>query len=520
MATTVLERLAFDLGINLKEFNAKIGSARSKLKGMGKTTAKIGAGISAGLGLPLIGVGALALKASIDFESAFTGVKKTVSATEEEFEELKKGIIKLSETLPMSAVGLSAIAEAAGQLGIERENILGFTEVMANLGNTTNLTADNAASMLAKFANITQLSADEYENLGSTIVDLGNNFATTENDIVRMAMRLAGAGKTIGLSQANILALAAGLSSVGIEAEAGGTAFSQVMKKISKEIGSGSEKMEEFAQISGQSVAQFEAKWKVDAAGALIDFTEGLARVQEEGENVNVVLDSLGFEGIRVSDSLLRAAGSGDLFREALAKGNTAWEENIALTNEAELRYGTTQSQLDLLKNRFTNLSAKVGEVMIPVLLKLIEAVDPIIDMFKELSPETLKWGIILGGLIAIVGPLLIGIGGLVTLIGAISAPVAIAIAGIAALTAGFFLWKDSIVSVWTWVKKLLNLISGVGGAIGGFILDQLGIGGGGTVNNNSTSNTSSTNVFINEQVSRSDVSSVVTESERQEDRS
>lgn len=518
MSTTVLERLAFDLGINMKEFNTKINNARGKLKSVGKSTAKIGAGISAGLSLPLIAAGAASLKAAIDFETAFTGVRKTVDATEEEFQGLKKGIIELSETMPMSASGLSGIAEAAGQLGIQKDSILDFTKVMADLGNTTNLTADDAASMLAKFANITQLSADEYENLGSTIVDLGNNFATTENDIVRMAMRLAGAGKTIGLSQANILSLATGLSSVGIEAEAGGTAFSQVMKKIDKEVGTGSEKMMEFARISGQSVTEFEAQWRDNAAGALVSFTEGLSKVQESGENVNVVLDSLGFEGIRISDSLLRAAGSGDLFREAIEKGNTAWEENSALSKEAELRYGTTASQLELLKNKFTNLAAKVGEIMIPVLLKLMEAMEPIIDMFKELNPTTLKWGIILGGLVAIVGPLLIGIGALVSVIGAISAPVAIAIAGIAALVTGFFAWKDSIVQVWTWVKKLLGLIRGVGGAIGGFILDQLGVGGG-TIQQNTTTTSSRTNVFVNQQISRSDVSAIVTESTRQGDR-
>ena len=525
MATTVLERLEYVLGMNMRDFNAGINSAQDKLKGMqkkmgaiGKKTAKIGAGMTAGMTLPILGLGGAALKASIDFETAFTGVKKTVSATEEEFEGLKKGILDMSERIPIAANDLAAIAEAAGQLGIQTDSILDFTEVMANLGATTNLTAEDAASMLAKFAAITGLDPADYENLGSTIVGLGNNFATTENDIVRMAMRLAGAGKTIGLSQADILSLSAALSSVGIEAEAGGTAFSQVMKKISKEVGSGSEKMAEFARISGQSVEEFETGWRDNAAAALISFTEGLARVQTEGENVNVVLDGLGFEGIRVSDSLLRAAGSGDLFREALSRGNEEWEKNTALTNEANLRYGTTASQMDLAKNKLINLAKSFGDVMAPALNKVLDALAPMIDWFKDLSPEIKETMIILAGLTAVIGPLLIGLGAIGVLVAGLSWPIVAMVAGVGLLTAAFFKWGGSIKDVWNWIKKLVATIKSMGGAIGGFVMGKLGIGGGGG-NVSNTTNTSSTNVIINEQVSRSDIAGIVTESDRQAER-
>lgn len=110
---------------------------------------------------------------------------------------------------------------------------MNFTEVMVNLGESTNLSAEEAASALAKFANITGMSADDYERLGSVIVDLGNNFATTEADIVNMAMRLASTGEITGLSQSQMMAVATALNSVGIEAEAGGSAFSKLLKRFS-----------------------------------------------------------------------------------------------------------------------------------------------------------------------------------------------------------------------------------------------------------------------------------------------
>src|SRR5690606_25734010 len=156
----------------------------------------------------------------------FAGVRKTVDATEAEFAELEKGIRDMAKEIPAAATEIAAVAEAAGQLGIQKNAILGFTRTMVDLGVATNMTSDQAATALARLANITQMSQQEFDRLGSAIVALGNNLATTESEIVEMGLRIAGAGAQIGLTEAQILGFAAALSSVGIEAEAGGTAIS------------------------------------------------------------------------------------------------------------------------------------------------------------------------------------------------------------------------------------------------------------------------------------------------------
>ena len=194
-----------NLGKELQEVGSKIDNLGTKL-----TTR---------LSIPITGALSIATKEAIEFESAFTGVTKTVNASDEQLDELKQGIKDLAKEIPSTTTEISAVAESAGQLGIQTENILDFSKAMIDLGNSTNLTSENAASQLAKFANIMQMSQKDFDRLGSSIVDLGNNFATTEADIVNMAMRLAGAGKQVGLSEGEVLGLATALSSVGIEAE-------------------------------------------------------------------------------------------------------------------------------------------------------------------------------------------------------------------------------------------------------------------------------------------------------------
>src|SRR5690606_8832413 len=112
---------------------------------------------------------------AIDFETAFAGVRKTVDATESEFAELETGIREMAKEIPVAATEIAGVAEAAGQLGIEKENILEFTRTMVDLGVATNMSSDQAATSLARLANITQMPQSEFDRLGSTIVELGNN---------------------------------------------------------------------------------------------------------------------------------------------------------------------------------------------------------------------------------------------------------------------------------------------------------------------------------------------------------
>src|SRR5690606_23081626 len=209
---------------------------------------------------------------SISFESAFAGVRKTVDATEEEFAELEEGIRGMATRLPASAEEIARVAEAAGQLGIHTENILGFTETMIGLGESTNMSSDEAATALARFANIVQMPQDQFDRLGSTVVDLGNNLATTEAEIVEMALRLAGAGNTIGLTEAEIMGFAGALSSVGIMAEAGGTAFSRVMLNMMAATQQGSDELEGFATVAGMTTDEFVQAFQTDPVSAIEAF--------------------------------------------------------------------------------------------------------------------------------------------------------------------------------------------------------------------------------------------------------
>lgn len=307
-------------------------------------------------------------QASMDFESAMTGVAKTTDFTDEELSAMSESIQEMSTEIPATTDELAGIAEAAGQLGIHKESLLDFTEIMAMLGTATNITADEAATSLSRLANITGMSQEDFDRLGATIVDLGNNLATTEKEIVDMSLRIAGAGAQVGMTEAEIMSFSGALSSVGIEAEAGGSAFSTLISNMSLAVQKGGDELAQFADVAGMSAGEFAAAFEDDAASAIIQFIQGLGAMDSQGRSAIAVLDEMGLSDIRMRDALLRAAGASDTFTNALQIGSSAWEANTALTTEASKRYATTQSQLTMMQGAYENLETVIGDAYNPAL--------------------------------------------------------------------------------------------------------------------------------------------------------
>lgn len=394
----------------------RVNALSSSLTGAGKTLTK-------SVTAPLLGAGVLAGNTAIKFESAFTGVRKTVDATEKQFSDLEKGIRNMAKTMPTSANEIAGVAEAAGQLGIQTEKIEEFTKTMVMLGDSTNLSSDQAATTLARLANITGMSQDKFGNLGSVIVALGNNLATTEAEITEMGLRLAGAGSQVGMTEAQILSFSGALSSVGIEAEAGGSAFSKVMIDMQLATETGGEALSKFAKVAGMSSNDFKKAFKEDAAGAMIQFIKGLSETEKKGVSAIKVLDDMGITEVRMRDALLRAAGASDVFTDAISLGNKAWDENSALTKEAETRYGTTESKLEILKNKFKDVGISLGQTLLPHIQAFADKLGKLVDWFGNLDEGTQKSIVKFAALAAAAGPVLIVtgklVGGVTSLFGA-----------------------------------------------------------------------------------------------------
>ena len=425
--------------------------------------------------------GVASAKFAIDFEDNFANVKKTVDGTPEQLEKIRQEIIDMTtvginghSAIPETTAELTELAAAGGQLGIKTENISKFTETMAMLGTATNLYGEEGAATLAKFANVTKMDQENFDRLGSSIVDLGNNFATTESDIANMSMRLAGAGTQIGLSQADILGIATALSSVGIEAEMGGSAFSKAMiamqmattngytqvndvmnktgmslrdlqllsannskdfKSLADGLGytstelnsmiSSGVQLENFAKITGKTTEEFKNLFDSSPAEAIDAFIKGLQNADGAGENAIGMLQDMGFTEVRLRDSLLRLANSEAGITEAVTRSNTAWNENIALQNEFDAKAETTASQLAVTKNNIVEAARGIGETMLPSIKDASTTVANFAKGLSQMSDEQKRAVVNTGATVIAIGAIskvsagaIKGVGGIVEAVG------------------------------------------------------------------------------------------------------
>lgn len=412
-----LRALTADLESGMRRAGASIRGFQSgadrDMRTLGTSMRNAGRSMTVGLTVPIAAGFAFAVRETVSFESAMAGVAKTLGLSADETEVMAQGIRDMAMRLPATREEIAGVAEAAGQLGIQRENILSFTETMINMGEATNLSADQAATSLAQFANITQMPQSQFEQLGSTVVALGNAGASTESQIVDMGLRLAAAGSAAGLSEAEILAFASSLGSLGIEAEAGGTAMSQAFIRMTDAVTDGGPKLEAFAEAAGMTSEAFARMAEEDPAGAMGAFVTGLDRMAESGQSVTPILEELGLNGTRARQALIGLGGAGTRLADDLRNAGEGFAENAALAEEAARRYDTVGARMEIAWNQITDASMVAGDALAPVVEAIARAGADLAGVFSGL-PGPIQGALIsLAALAAVAGPMLWAVGGL-----------------------------------------------------------------------------------------------------------
>ena len=313
--------------------------------------------------------GVASAKFAIDFEDNFANVKKTVDGTPEQLEKIRQEIIDMTtvginghSAIPETTTELNELAAAGGQLCISQENIIDFTEVMAQMGSATNLVGEEGAATLARFQNVMGVGQNEIRNIGSAIVDLGNHSATTESEIAAMALRMGKYGSSVRMSAADVLGYSAALSSLGIEAQMGGSAIGRTWLSIETAVASGGEGLTKFAKYSGKSAEEFKKQWNTDSSGAFNGLLKGL----QSAENLTLALDDLGINNTQDIQAMMALVNGYDLVTESVNRSNTAYKENTALQEEFDRKAETTASQLSVTKNNIVEAARSIGETMLP----------------------------------------------------------------------------------------------------------------------------------------------------------
>lgn len=381
--------------------SSTLTNAANKLSSFGKSATKA-------VTLPIAAVATACGAAAVNIDTSLTNVKKTVDGTEEQYQQLKQAAIDFSKTNAVSASQILDLQSLGAQLGFNIDELDEFSRVASGLDIATDMNAEQAASEMAQFANITKMAHDDISNYGSSIVALGNNLATTESQVSSMGQRIAAAGTQTKMSQAEILGWAGAMSSLGVEAEAGGTAFSTTISTIDAAVAKGGEGLQTFAKIAGMSSQEFAASWKNSATDTMVHLLSSTA----SAENMTLALEEIGITGIRQSDVMKRLAGNTQLVTDAINISTEGWKKNTALQTEVDNRNASMAARFEMLKNKVTAVAEEVGTPLINALLGAVDAADPLIDgiaqaaqAFADMDEDSQRTVLTLVAVAAAMGP-------------------------------------------------------------------------------------------------------------------
>lgn len=440
----------------------------NQIYNVGTRISNVGQALTSAITEPMVSVGTYCVAQAETFDTALANLNKTANLTAAELEDFGEAAIEASKTSPVTSDDILNAEALGAQLGISTENLQDFATVATGLDISTNMGLEEASTEMARFLNIMNESDDAVSNYGSTIVALGNNYATTESEIANMAERLAGASANTKLTSQDVLGLAAAMSSLGIKAEAGGSSMTTIFNNMSSAVAKGGDQLQAYADIAGMSAEEFAQAWGERPIEVFEQMIENTHNMVQEGGNLTETLDAWGVSGIRQTDVMQRLINNGTILTEAVSDANSAWEENTALTTEVNKRNQSLESRFQTLANNANAAAITVGEVLGEQLLNLADkylmpALDGLNDMataFKNLDTPAQTAITTIGLLAAAAGPVLTVAGKLVQVVGNVTSAVGKAQQGVSVFASALTDTDGAILRNYAGSKNLTTQLS------------------------------------------------------------
>lgn len=387
---TAFFNVTFNTAAARREVTSLVSNVNRQFGLIGGVAAVGATAAIAGLVRTTFELGEAALSSANDFEQAFANVRKTLdegslSAGEADvvFDRLKTTLRDLALDTPLDLEDdITQVAALGAQLGIATGDLEEFTKVISEVGVTTNISVNDAATGFARLGNIMGVTSDEFRALGDSLIQLGNRLPAQEDEILRFSLRTAAAGEIVGFTTDEVLALSGAMASVGVPAERGGTAIQRTMIKIEQAVATGSASLALFGEVSGLTAEEFASLWERDASEAFTRFVEGLG---QSGSQAFGILSQLELAEQRTLQALLSIANAGPLLRDSFKLGADAAG---ALARESGIFFDTTQARIKLLENTVNDAAITIGEDLQGPFRDILASITDWVDQNPELIEQ------------------------------------------------------------------------------------------------------------------------------------
>lgn len=375
---------------------------------------------------------AFATNEAIQFESAMADVKKVVDfETPAALAEMEDDLMDLSDRIPIAAEGFAQIAAAAGQAGIQREEIVQFSEDAAKMGVAFDMGADQAGGAMTGLRTIFKLTQDGVVSLGDSVNYLSNNMDAKASNIVDILNRTGGTGKLIGMTGQEVAALGATFLALKKPPEVAATGINALLLKLST-AEQQAKPFQEGLESIGLTARQIKKWMTEDAQGGILRFLDTVRGSDD-------VIGTLGqLFGAEYADDIAALVGNMDTYRKALGLSGDATAYAGSMNREYAARADTTENALKLLKNNAQNFGIVMGDIVAPSVRDVAEWLGTSTRTLRTWAQEHPEATRRVVALVSGLAGLLFVLGVLVTTVGLVNVAVGQAIGGWGLLRAGW----------------------------------------------------------------------------------
>ena len=382
----------------IDKLSPAIDSPMKKLEKMGQSFAKIGKAATIGVTIPILAAGAASVKSAIDINATMANIATLIPGNTERVLSLKDAVQGLSIASGKSTkdIGeglyqvISTFGDTADSVKLLDINVRAAAAGLATTeeailftGAVTKAYGDTSASAMQKVA-----------DLGFQTVNLG---VTTFPELAGAIGQVTPLAKTMGISLEELFGVMATATGVTGNTSAVATQFSSILTSLIKPTSDMAGMLEYLGFSSGKAMLQE------------YGLTKSLKTIVEMSDKAGVSLGNMfGRKEAMVLSLALTGTQAGELEKkiDAMHKSSgalaSAFKEQTQGINKAGFEFSVLKSKIEVL-------GQKIGQKLLPVVITLIEKFTPLVDKISDMQPEALQLILIVGGLAAAVGPLILG---------------------------------------------------------------------------------------------------------------
>ena len=487
---------------DLKVFGDKSATAEQKLNGLSSAFKTTGGLLSKNVTLPIVGVGAAAVKTATDFEAGMSEVKAISGATGSEFDALRDKAIEMGAKTKFSASdsadAFKYMAMAGWDASQMMDGIAGIMDLAAASGEDLATTSDIVTDALTAFG----LQASDSAHFADVLAQASSKSNTNVGLMGETFKYVAPVAGALGYSIEDTAVAIGLMANSGIKGSQAGTALRSTITRLAKPVGEAKDAVEELKI----SITNTDGTMK-PLSQTMVELREKFAGLTEEQKTQYAAMLA-GLEGM--SGLLAIVNASDEDFQKLTDEINNA---NGAAEDMASVMMDNTAGAVEQLKGALESAGILIGEKLTPYIRQLAEWITGLVEKFNSLSEEEQDQIVKFGLILAAIGPVLLilakvisvvstvvkafklfgttmttiktsidlvkaGYAGLATQMGGIPkliagistgfggmlAPIAAVIAVVAVLVGAFVtLWKtneefrDNMVGIWNSIKESIN---------------------------------------------------------------